>query len=75
MSVTEALAPCDCQSCHPLLLRMLLNFESGELEEFPMGKSFMRMDGWHLEALPVHDGWTRLIVFLFGDPHLLEGGQ
>ena len=21
------------------------------------------------------DGWTRLIVFLFGDPHLLEGGE
>jgi len=28
-----------------------------------------------LEALPVDDGWARLIVFLFGDPHLLEGGQ
>ena len=28
-----------------------------------------------LEALPVHNGWTRLIVLLLGDPHLLEGGQ
>jgi len=28
-----------------------------------------------LEALPVDDGGARLIVFLFGDPHLLEGGE
>ena len=28
-----------------------------------------------LEALPVHNGWTRLIVLLLGDPHLLEGGE
>ena len=28
-----------------------------------------------LEALPVNDGGTRLIVLLLGDPHLLEGGQ
>merc|ERR1711936_923210 len=27
-----------------------------------------------LEALPVDDGWAALIVFLLGDPHLLEGG-
>ena len=27
------------------------------------------------EALPVHNGGATLIVFLFGDPHLLEGGQ
>merc|ERR1712117_357656 len=28
-----------------------------------------------LEALPVDDGGTRLVVLLLGDPHLLEGGQ
>ena len=28
-----------------------------------------------LEALPVDDGWTGLVVFLFADPHLLEGGK
>jgi len=28
-----------------------------------------------LEAFAVDDGWTRLIVFLLGDPHGLEGGQ
>merc|ERR1719494_15496 len=28
-----------------------------------------------LEAFPVDNGWTRLVVFLFGDPHLLEGGE
>jgi hypothetical protein len=28
-----------------------------------------------LEAFPVDNGGTRLVVFLFGDPHLLEGGQ
>lgn len=27
-----------------------------------------------LEALAVDDGWARLVVLLFGDPHLLEGG-
>merc|ERR1712156_1377775 len=27
-----------------------------------------------LEALAVDDGWAALIVFLLGDPHLLEGG-
>jgi len=26
-----------------------------------------------LEAFPVDDGWARFIVFLFGNPHLLEG--
>merc|ERR1712106_706757 len=29
----------------------------------------------HLEALPVDDGWTTLIILLLGDPHLLEGGE
>ena len=29
----------------------------------------------NLEALPVHNGWARFVIFLFGDPHLLEGGQ
>ncbi len=28
-----------------------------------------------LEALPVDNGWARLIVLLLGDPHLLEGGK
>ena len=28
-----------------------------------------------LEALPVDDGWTRLVVLLFANPHGLEGGQ
>ena len=28
-----------------------------------------------LEALPVDDGGTCLIVLLLADPHLLEGGQ
>merc|ERR1712131_432946 len=28
-----------------------------------------------LEALAVDDGWATLIVFLLGDPHLLEGGE
>merc|ERR1712102_205564 len=28
-----------------------------------------------LEAFPVDNGWAALIVFLFGDPHLLEGGK
>jgi len=28
-----------------------------------------------LEALPVDDGRSRLVVLLLGDPHLLEGGE
>merc|ERR1719361_1393170 len=28
-----------------------------------------------LEALPVDNGWAAFIVLLFGDPHLLEGGE
>jgi len=28
-----------------------------------------------LEALAVNDGWTTFIILLFGDPHLLEGGE
>jgi hypothetical protein len=27
-----------------------------------------------LEALPVNDRRTGLVIFLFGNPHLLEGG-
>lgn len=27
-----------------------------------------------LEALSVDNGWAGLVVFLLGDPHLLEGG-
>merc|ERR1711923_613916 len=29
----------------------------------------------HLEALAVNNGWAALIVFLLGDPHLLEGRE
>merc|ERR1711931_154487 len=28
-----------------------------------------------LEALPVDNGWAAFVVFLLGDPHLLEGGN
>ena len=28
-----------------------------------------------LEALPVDNGGTCLVILLLGDPHLLEGGQ
>jgi len=31
--------------------------------------------GDNLEAFPVDNGWARLVIFLLGDPHLLEGGQ
>merc|ERR1719378_1256366 len=29
----------------------------------------------HLEALAVDNGWAALVVFLLGDPHLLEGRE
>merc|ERR1712018_228322 len=28
-----------------------------------------------LEAFPVNNGWATFIIFLLGDPHLLEGGE
>merc|ERR1712227_122710 len=28
-----------------------------------------------LEALPVDNRWARFIIFLFGNPHLLESGE
>merc|ERR1711979_111444 len=28
-----------------------------------------------LEAFPVNNGWSTLIILLLGDPHLLEGGE
>ena len=37
-----------------------------------VGKRIINND---LEALPVDNGRTGFIIFLFGDPHLLEGGQ
>ena len=35
----------------------------------------MRRESAHLEALPVDDGRSGLVVLLLGDPHLLEGGE
>merc|ERR1719305_2097771 len=29
----------------------------------------------HSEALPVHNGWARLVILTLGDPHLLEGAE
>merc|ERR1719337_629648 len=29
----------------------------------------------YLEAFPVNNGWAAFVVFLLGDPHLLEGGE
>eukprot|EP00091_Calanus_sinicus_P010667 TRINITY_DN2463_c0_g1_i1.p2 TRINITY_DN2463_c0_g1~~TRINITY_DN2463_c0_g1_i1.p2 ORF type:complete len:111 (+),score=6.93 TRINITY_DN2463_c0_g1_i1:81-413(+) len=29
----------------------------------------------YLEALAVDNGWAAFIIFLLGDPHLLEGGE
>eukprot|EP00039_Didymoeca_costata_P014648 m.239326 g.239326 ORF g.239326 m.239326 type:complete len:146 (-) comp16066_c1_seq2:109-546(-) len=29
----------------------------------------------HLEALAVDNGWSRFVIFLLGDPHLLECGE
>ena len=28
-----------------------------------------------LKAFPVNNSWARFVIFLLGDPHLLEGGQ
>jgi len=36
---------------------------------------FKKFKRSNLEAFTVNNGWARFIVFLLGDPHLLEGGQ
>merc|ERR1712080_221681 len=39
---------------------------------------FSRMNSitWrYLEALPMHNGGSTLVILLLGDPHLLEGGE
>ena len=35
----------------------------------------MRNAVFGLEAFPVDNAWAGLVVFLLGDPHLLEGGE
>merc|ERR1712156_331183 len=35
----------------------------------------MKQQKRKLEALPVDNGWAAFVVFLLGDPHLLEGGE
>ena len=35
----------------------------------------MFVGGDDLEAFTVDNAWAGFVVFLFGDPHLLEGGQ
>ena len=35
----------------------------------------MRKGFFFLEALPVNNGSSRLIILLLRDPHLLEGGE
>merc|ERR1712113_1142570 len=41
-----------------------------------MDKQFNKLQLlFDLEAFPVDNGWAALIVFLLGDPHLLEGGE
>ena len=39
--------------------------------------TFMQGIGYvgNLEAFPVDNAWTGLVVLLLGDPHLLEGGE
>jgi len=35
----------------------------------------MFLGGDDLETFTVDNAWAGFVVFLFGDPHLLEGGQ
>ena len=35
--------------------------------------SFDPLSSDSLEALAMDNGWTRLVIFLLADPHLLEG--
>jgi len=43
-------------------------------QKFPMKKGTQKPERC-LETFTVHDSRSGLVVFLLGDPHLLEGGQ
>ena len=51
-----------------ILLNELMNINEQKHLQFKM-----LTDLKSLETLPVDDRWTRFVVFLFTDPHLLEG--
>merc|ERR1712020_122240 len=38
-------------------------------------KTIKQYNRYSLEAFPVDNGWAAFVVFLLGDPHLLEGGK
>merc|ERR1712020_441853 len=38
-------------------------------------KTIKQYKGYSLEAFSVDNGWAAFVVFLLGDPHLLEGGE
>jgi len=54
---------------------LILLSEKGVRKGFRRFLSFLSIFDFRLEALPVNDGRSRLIVLLLGDPHLLEGGE
>merc|ERR1719309_1333535 len=51
------------------------NFEMECFFFFLLGHKRANAKTVKLEALAVNNGWAALIVFLLGDPHLLEGGE
>merc|ERR1712109_241336 len=38
-------------------------------------KTILQEKRYSLEAFSVDNGWAAFVVFLLGDPHLLEGGE
>merc|ERR1719378_1452985 len=56
-----------------IFLKVFFNSQSSQYQEILLACE-MRLSSY-LEALAVDDGWAALIVFLLGDPHLLEGGE
>jgi hypothetical protein len=58
-----------------LILDLTASHALGKGQGCGVDTCVMSIDAASLEALAVNDRWTTLIVFLLGDPHLLEGRE
>lgn len=57
------------QTCVMMCIEKILIIENSG------GKYWFGPVGGRLEALSMHDSRSRFVIFLFGYPHRLEGGQ
>merc|ERR1711993_218849 len=53
---------------------MLMSFQTACIQQNKLIKQITKKR-YSLEAFSVDNGWAAFVVFLLGDPHLLEGGE